>query len=278
MDLPRGLMLGWPRMSAASPVVLLLDDAGTFKAVEGTCLRRHRCRLVKASVDGLADAAGDHHPAMVFASCSDASARERVLAACRAPALSRVPVLLLDLQGPATRSRGKAPAARGSSRRRGSIEVVSARSKRSGEPDWRSLDARLDAAILRIIPALRPRGPRLAAQVRVRCSGIAGMSLLHTKDISDTGLFLRTAAVVPAGKTFSVSLHLAPGIAVSGRCEVVRDVRPGAAGREAEEDLIEGIGVRFVELADPERETLRSYLAAGMRTEKRSTGRSVRLH
>jgi len=265
-------------MPAASPLILLLDDAGTFKAVEGTCLRRHRCRLLKAPVDRLAEAARDHHPVLVFASCTDREARERVLAASRAPALSRVPVLLLDLQGAAPRSRAKAPGSKTSRSRRGLVEVVSARVGPSGEPDWSALDGRLDAAILRLIPALRPRGPRLAAQVRVRCRGIAGMSLLHTKDISDTGLFLRTAAVVPAGRTFSVSLHLAPGIAVSGRCEVVRDVRPGSAGREADDDLIEGIGVRFVELADPDRETLRSYLAAGLRTVSRSTGRSARLH
>ncbi|MGH9870640.1 MAG: PilZ domain-containing protein [Candidatus Polarisedimenticolia bacterium] len=261
-------------MDAAPPVVLLLDDAGTFKAVEGTCLRRQRCRLFKAPFDRLTDAARDHRPSLLLATCRDDADRDRVLSACADRSLSRVPVVLVDLTGapPRRAARPRTPL------RRAPVEVLSARVGRSGEPDFAELDERLNDAIRRLVPELSARKDRLAVTLVARCHGAGMPARLRTKDVSETGLFLRTTRPPASGRKFEVSVRLGPRDAVSGLCEVVREVRHGAAGDWTDGDLIAGVGVRFVDLPDQAREALRRFVATGIRAGRRAPRRAARAH
>jgi uncharacterized protein (TIGR02266 family) len=261
MDAPSGPVVVWPAMSAAPPVVLLLDDADTFRAVEGTCLRRDRCRLLKASFDEIPEVASKHHPDLILASCSDAAGRERALALCSDRGLADVPVLLLDFAAPASPAggAGKAPRAR-----RAPVEVLPARRRRSGGPDFPELDARLDAVVTKLVPQLLHRVDRLPVNLAVSCRGAGLRSQLHTKDISPSGIFLKTDRPLTPGSRFGVSVKLGAQEEVMGTCEVVRQVRAG------DPDLIPGIGVRFIDLEDSGRELLRRFVSAGARGARRT--------
>jgi len=266
MDGPLGPVVPWPAMSAVPPVVLLLDDADTFKAVEGTCLRRDRCRLLKASFDELREVASRSHPALILASCADAPARARATALCAERELSDVPVLLLDF-AEAGRAGARAWSPGGS--RRAPVEVLSAR-KRAGQPDFAELDTRLDAAVTRLVPQLLRRMDRLLVNLSVACNGAGLRSRLRTKDVSPTGLFLKTDRPLTQGSRFGVSMQLDEQQAVTATCEVVRQVREGEA------DLIPGIGVRFVDLEDSGREALRRFVSTRAHGARRVTRGTTR--
>lgn len=239
-------------MSAAPPVVLLLDDADTFKAVEGTCLRRDRCRLVKASFEDLPQVASRSRPALVLASCADAEGRDRAIALCAEHALADVPVLLLDFTKPGASARPTIPGSR-----RAPVEVLPARRRRSGGPDFEELDARVDDVVTRLVPQLLRRVDRLQISLIVSCKGPGLRSHLHTKDISPSGIFLKTDRPLTPGSRFAVSVRLGPEEEVLGTCEVVRQVRAG------DSDLIPGIGARFIDLEDAGREVLRRFVSTG---------------
>jgi hypothetical protein len=245
-------------MSAAPPVVLLLDDADTFRAVEGTCLRRDRCRLLKASLDDLPSVASRSRPDLVLASCSDAAGRERALAMCSDRALADVPVLLLDFAGEAAAAR---PARR---TRRAPIEVLPARRRRPGTAGFADLDSRVDAVVTRLLPQLQHRVDRLTVSLSVSCRGAGLRSHLHTKDISPSGIFLKTDRPLTPGSRFGVSMKLGPHEEIAGTCEVVRQVRAG------DSDLIPGFGARFIDLEDAGRELLRRFVSAGARAARRA--------
>ncbi|HKY31239.1 MAG TPA: PilZ domain-containing protein [Candidatus Polarisedimenticolia bacterium] len=250
-------------MSNVPPVVLLLDDADIFKAVEGTCLRRERCRLIKAAAESLRPVASAERPSLLILSSHDAASKRRVLELRREPPLSEIPAVLLDFAG-----RGRVTAAPAPVGGRAPLALVAARKGRSGT-DFSEMDGRLDAAIKTLMPELDRRIDRVAVSVAARCRGAGMAGTLRTKDISTSGLFLKTRRPPAPGQRFDVRLSLGPRRSVSATCEVVRRVLH-AGSKGADGDLIEGIGARFVDLRGEEREALRIFMlsASGQRPRR----------
>src|SRR5574342_23921 len=77
--------------------VLLVDDERLFKAVEGTCLRREGCRLLKASPSDLPAVALARRPDLILAAAIDDASRELVLQLGSDRSIGSIPILVLDM-------------------------------------------------------------------------------------------------------------------------------------------------------------------------------------
>jgi len=243
--------------------VLLADDEIVFKAVEGTCLRRERCRLIKASTARLQSIARSSRPDLMLLSLRGEESRVPLLKICDDRDLAAIPIIVLDLMSEA----GGEALASDVAARSGAVDRLVVSRRPSGRPDLTDLDARLNAAIKRHLSILDRLLDRVSLAVPVQCRRAGRTFSARTKDLSPSGLFLKTDRQLVPGDKLSVSFKLpaAPGepASVAGSCEVVRRVGPG--GLE-DPDLIPGLGLRFVEMGAEGRRAL-NQLVRGTKTE-----------
>lgn len=235
--------------------VLLVDDERIFKALEGTCLRRERCRLLKSSHARIPETSLAQRPDLIVLFVADDESLEAVCLLLADGSIASIPVLVLH---PA---RTTPPVV--AAERTGEVRRVSC------GPDQ---DARVDAAIESLLPVLDRRGDRVTVSVPVRCRVSGRTVTLRTKNVSPSGLFLRSERPLALTGRFEVSFALpdtAGGTApIAGTCEVVRQV-----GAKDDRDLIPGLGVRFVEMGRAERAALKSFVSArGSRVAARAAG------
>lgn len=249
--------------------VLLFDDDILFKAVEGSCLRRERCHILKTAPEAAIATARKAHPDLVIA--SSVTPLKDLGAVFKDSSLRRTPIVVLDFGLPGRRGGLSAMSATARRERPGAIEILSVPTDDRGRMDLESLDTRLDAAIGDLLPDVSHRTNRVAVSVAVECRGRGFARTLRTKNISPTGLFLKTDLRLSPGRKMKVRFRLphaasAAGTGVEARtdtdasiavdCVVVRRVdtaAPRGAGRDAgpqggNRDLIPGLGVRFVGL------------------------------
>ena len=212
--------------------VLMVDDAGLFRLLEGSFLRRLGCEIVRADEGSdLLDKARRSCPDLILLDADHPrlDGAECVRALKADPLLRPTPVLLVtspegaarcsDAGADATLARPLAP---------GALEVALSSMGRIGTRDGRRRGARF--------------------MVRVALGADTAARPTRAKDISRTGLFLTLRESLPLGTTLMMSMRLP----VSGRPRSIR--ARGIVVRRVPEDpeshLIPGVGVRFVEL-DP---------------------------
>jgi len=241
--------------------VLLADDERLFRAVEGTSLRRERCRLLMATDEKLADTAARKRPDLIITRTGDAASRARLTALLASRPLSRIPVVVVEFG-----AKGRVPAVSG--REKGAAPVV----RIPGQPP--RLDARLDLAVKRLLPILDRETDRVAVSLPVRCEGGRNVFTVRTKNVSPTGLFLKTDRTLSAGQRLTLRFSLPGGSSAQKKpaavraircvCEVVRQV--GVGGRTGEDDdLIPGVGVRFISIQNDARTTLKRFVRVAAR-------------
>ncbi len=256
--------------------VLLADDERLFKAVEGSLLRRDACRLLKAAPDDFLARAQVLKPDLLVLSISDEDSRRLLSRICDDPALSGIPVIAVELKGgrflqppapqrtPVRGTRGKRP--------RAPVDVIPVQAGGAKAEGEEGQEERLDRAIRRHLSITIRATDRVTADVMVRCTASGGSFRARTKDLSPSGLFLRTDRPLGVGESVRVSFALgrearAPGAglsapSVSGECRVVRLVGRRAGG---DPDLIPGAGVVFTHLEDDQRDALRRFTMARRR-------------
>jgi len=241
------------------PTVLLVDDEIVFKAVEGTCLRREPCRLVMAKRDAVPERADSDPPDLLIAAVSDDTSRSWLESLSRDTRLARLPMIVLD----ATVSGKRATLDRGAGSAR--IDVLRVQGG-PDRPDYAELDMRLDGAIKHHLPMLARRPDRVAVSLPVWCEGTGVHATLKTKNISTSGLFLKTDRPLAPGERLGVRFHIpVEGMArvpIAGVCEVVRRVQAAGPPSEADADLIPGVGVRFLDLGEDGARVLKRFVTA----------------
>jgi hypothetical protein len=264
--------------------VLLFDDDILFKAVEGSCLRRERCRILKTPPSGAVAAARKSCPDLVIA--SSATPLKDLGAMFKDARLRRTPIVVLDFGLPGRRGGLTAMSRTARRERPGPIEILPVPTDAAGRMDLASLDRRLDAALEGLLPDVSHRTDRVAVSLAVECRGRGFARTLRTKNISPTGLFLKTdvrlspgrklrirfrlpAAAAAAGRGQGVAARRGPGdAAITGDCVVVRrvDAARDERGSALDRDLIPGVGVRFVALEAESRTALGRFVrVAGAR-------------
>jgi len=241
------------------PTVLLVDEEIVFKAVEGTCLRREPCRLVMAKRNAVGARAGADAPDLLIAAVTDDSSRAWLETVTRDTRLAGLPMIVLDTGAsgrPALPARGAGAAP---------IDVLPVQGE-PGRPDYSDLDIRLDSAIKRHLPMLARRPDRVAVSLPVWCEGGGVHATLKTKNISASGLFLKTdQPLVPGeriGVRFQVPVEGMARVPIAGVCEVVRRVQAAGPPAVADADLIPGVGVRFLDLGEDGATVLRRFVTA----------------
>jgi len=214
--------------------VLMVDDAGLFRVLEASFLRRLGCEIVRAQ-DGpdLIRKATDSAPSLILldAQKADLDGPGCVRALKSDPALCAIPILVVTTSDGV---RGCCEAGADATLARpfesGALELALSSLGRVGH----RLDARRSAGGW--VRMANPRGPRRG----------------RLKDISRTGLFLALAEPLPLQESIGVSLRL-PGPdgerQVRAQGVVVRQVAP-----DPDSHLIAGVGVHFTEI-DPRDET-----------------------
>lgn len=95
----------------------------------------------------------------------------------------------------------------------------------------------------------------VALTATVRTAGEDPPRVLTSRNLSESGVLLRTAEPLPVGAVVEIDLDL-PGESSPLRlaAEVVRHTLPS-------QERIRGMGLRFVELRDAQRQTLRRFVA-----------------
>lgn len=259
--------------------VLLADDERVFKALEGTCLRREVCRLAKTSPARLVEAATAAPPDLIVLVIDGDEALRALLDLRGCMALSSIPIIALDVGGASRATRAVIDARGGT----GLVDHLVVRKRRSGGIDLAALDRKLDEAIKRRLPILNRKVDRVVVSVPVRCRGEGFTFTVRTKNISPSGLFLKTERDLSPGDRIRVRFQLPAGVGpgktwpVAATCQVVRRVGSGGADL----DLIPGIGVRFIDLEKDARTVLRDFIRTGSspaRTAGRATPRSHTEH
>ena len=271
---------------------LLLDHQDIFRAIEGSLLRRERCRLVMAGAVHLLATARACRPDLILSIAIDDESRAAAIELCRARGLMGIPVILLTGGGSDAVRIFSGDLARSAKERGGRVDVLALKS--SGRLARESLDARLDEALKEAIPLLNRGSDRIPADLPVRCEGRGFTTTLRTKNLSPSGLFLKTARPMAPGRRFRVKFRLPQpfvsdaGVLASGDdlldptvtalCEVARKIPATRGPRKAtrveaaeeglqagwpEGDLIPGVGVRFVEMDERGRATLDGFFNRG---------------
>jgi len=223
---------GGPQASRAMSRVLMVDDAGLFRLLEGSFLRRLGCEIVRAGGGSdLLDKARHSSPDLILLDADHPrlDGAECVRALKADPELRPTPVLLVtspedavrcsDAGADATLARPLVP---------GALEVALSTVGRIGTRHGRR------------------RGAWLAVRVALGDDGAACRR--RAKDISRTGLFLALPGPLPLGTPLTMSMRLA----VSGRPRRVgvRGIVVRHVTNDPDSHLIPGVGVRFVDL-DP---------------------------
>jgi uncharacterized protein (TIGR02266 family) len=222
--------------------VLLADDERVFKALEGTCLRRETCKLKKASLETLSTVAVSEPPDLIVLALTSPDSVQRLRDLRANEALSRVPIIALDFLG------------KSSARR--TFPRVTLLPLKNGKAQ----DDRLDEAIKKHLPLMRRRVDRVGVSVPVKCRGEGFSFTVRTKNISPSGLFLKTSRELSPGDRIRVKFALPESEPIAATCQVVRRVGPGG---NDDDDLIPGIGVRFIELEENGRSALLSFVSTG---------------
>ena len=239
--------------TAPATSVLLTDDARLFKAAERTVLKRDKCRLQKAPVRELVARARTHPPDLILYAAGRAGALETLRALCSSRALSAVPVVVVDFSAaPDKETSGLINEAAG--RRGGAVLLLTAPQKAAGRAQTEALASQLNELLEQHLQLKGRQLQRRPVTWKARCRGKGTAFSASTKDISMSGLFLRTGRVLPRGQR--VEVHLAGGGAPDFKavCEVVRRVD------RKDGDLLPGVGLRFVEMAEGDRKTLQKVL------------------
>jgi len=249
--------------------VLLFDDDILFKAVEGSCLRRERCRILTTPPSRAVAAARKAHPDLVIA--SSVTPLKDLGAVFKDARLRRTPIVVLDFGLPGRRGGLTALSRTARRDRPGPIEILSVPTDAAGRMDLASLDTRLDAAIEGLLPDVSHRTDRVAVSLAVECVGRGFTKTLRTKNISPTGLFLKTDLRLSPGRRLKIRFKIPPPAAGARRvasdappialdCVVVRRVDGGRDDQAHDRDLIPGIGVRFVDLEAESRTALGRFV------------------
>lgn len=210
--------------------VLMVDDAGLFRMLEATFLRRLGCEIVRAK-DGpdLIRKAADKAPSLILldAQKPDLDGPQCVRTLKSDPSLRAIPVLVV------TTSEGVAGCCEAGA------DATLTRPLERGA---------LDLALSSFGRVAHREGPRRSARGWVRVAGPGGARRGRLKDISRTGLFVALPDPLPLRERIGVSLRL-PGPEgerqVRAQAVVVRQVAP-----DPDSHLIPGVGVRFLDI-DP---------------------------
>ncbi len=219
------------------PRVLMVDDAGLFRLLEASFLRRLGCDIVRASGwRELLDKARRGRPDLIVIDTDhsgiDAPACLRSLKGD--PSLRATPVVVVG-----------APACLGSCFEAGADATLA----RPLAPEA------LEMVLGSLGGVWHRRGPRRCARLTAQIAPEPGGARrrCRVKDISRTGLFLSLPELLPIETAVTLSLRLpiqARHCAIRARAVVVRQVQS-----DPDSHLIAGVGVRFVEM-QPEDESL----------------------
>ena len=234
--------LDGPAMQRSLSRVLVLDDAGLFRMLEGSFVRRLGCEIVRAQ-DGpdVVRKASARAPHLILLDAHkpelDGPGCVRALKAD--PALRSIPVLVVttidDVPGCCAAG----------------ADAALARPLTSGA---------LELALSSLGSVAQRRGRRRAGRGWVQLAASDGMRRGRLKDISPSGLFLALQEPVPVASPVEIGLRL-PGPAgdraVKARGVVVRQVPP-----DPDSHLIPGIGVRFVEIDPADERRIDAYVNA----------------
>ncbi|HKB08052.1 MAG TPA: PilZ domain-containing protein [Candidatus Polarisedimenticolia bacterium] len=208
--------------------VLMVDDAGLFRVLEGSFLRRLGCEIVRAQ-DGpdLIRKATDNVPSLILLDEQrpDLDGAGCIRALKSNPVLAAIPVLMVtSSDGVKGCCEAGADATLTRPIESGALDLALSSLGRGGHREGVRRSA---AGWARVVASGRPRRARL-------------------KDISGTGAFLALPEPLPLHEIVGLSLHLeGPGgtSRVSVRGIVVRQVGP-----DPNSHLIPGVGVRFTEI------------------------------
>ena len=208
--------------------VLMVDDAGLFRILETSFLRRLGCEIVRAqNGPDLIRKATHQAPSLILldAQKPDLDGPGCVRALKSDPALCAIPILVVT-----TRDGVKGCCEAGA-------DATLARPFESGA---------LELALSSLGRVAHRQGPRRSASGWVRVAAPGGPRRGRLKDISRTGLFLVLPEPLPLQEIIGVSLRL-PGPEaehqVRAQGMVVRQVAP-----DPDSHLIPGVGVRFIEI------------------------------
>jgi CheY-like chemotaxis protein len=213
--------------------VLVVDDAGLFRMLETSFLKRLGCEIVRAhdGPDVIRKAIARGPDLILLDAQKPGLDGEQCVRALKSdPALRSIPVLVVtSADGVAGCCAAGADAALASPLARGALEL----------------------ALSSLGRVTQRQGRRRGAGGWVQIAGPQGVRRGRLKDISRTGLFLVLPEPLPLESPVGLSLRL-PGPSgerqVRARGVVVRQVAD-----DPDSHLIPGVGVRFVEI-DPEDE------------------------
>ena len=221
--------------------VLMVDDAGLFRILEGSFLKRLGCEIVRAQ-DGpdLIRKASDQVPSLILldAQRSDLDGAGCVRALKSDPALAAIPVLIV------TGSDGVEGCCEAGA------DATVARPIESGA---------LELALSSLGRGIHREGVRRSALAWVRVAAPGGPMRARLKDISRTGLFLALTEPLPLQERIGLSLRLdgPEGVQqVRAQGVVVRQVAP-----DSNSHLIPGVGVRFTEIEPSDEGAIARYVA-----------------
>ena len=234
--------LDGPAMQRSLSRVLVVDDAGLFRILEGSFVRRLGCEIVRAQ-DGpdVVRKASARTPDLILLDAQkpelDGPGCVRALKAD--PTLRSIPVLVVttidDVAGCCAAG----------------ADAALARPLASGA---------LDLALSTLGGVAQRRGRRRAGRGWVQLAGSHGLRRGRLKDISSSGLFLALQEAIPVASPVEMAMRL-PGPAgdrhIKARGVVVRQVPP-----DPDSHLIPGIGVRFVEIDPADSRHIAGYVDA----------------
>ena len=232
--------LDGPVMQRPMSRVLMVDDAGLFRILETSFLRRLACEIVRAqNGPDLIRKATHQAPSLILldAQGPDLDGPGCVRALKSDPALCAIPVLVVTTSDGV---RGCCEAG---------ADVTLARPFENGA---------LELALSSLGRVAHRQGPRRSAGGWVRVAAPGGARRGRLKDISRTGLFVTLPEPLPLREIIGVSLRL-PGPEaerrVRARGVVVRQVAP-----DPDSHLIPGVGVRFTEIDAHDEEQIDRYV------------------
>ncbi|PYT18229.1 MAG: hypothetical protein DMF51_00660 [Acidobacteria bacterium] len=231
-----------PAMQRSLSRVLVVDDAGLFRMLEGSFVRRLGCEIVRAQ-DGpdVVRKASARTPDLILLDAQkpelDGPGCVRALKAD--PALRSIPVLVVttidDVAGCCAAG----------------ADAALARPLATGA---------LEVALSSLGSVSQRRGRRRAGRGWVQLAGSHGLRRGRLKDISSSGLFLALREPIPVASPVQIAIRL-PGPAgdrhVKTRGVVVRQVPP-----DPDSHLIPGIGVHFVEIDPADERHIAGYVNA----------------
>ena len=232
--------LDGPVMQRPMSRVLMVDDAGLFRMLETSFLRRLGCEIVRAqNGPDLIRKATHQAPNLILldAQKPDLDGPGCVRALKSDPALCAIPILVV------TTSDGV----------RGCCEAgADATLARPFE------STALEMALSSLGRLAHRQGPRRSASGWVRVAAPGGPRRGRLKDISRTGLFLALPEPLPLQARIGVSLRLPgpqAGRQVRAQGVVVRQVAP-----DPDSHLIPGVGVRFLAIDASDESYIERYV------------------